>query len=396
MGMLVEVRSNGAQTMAPPSIHPCGENVAFACKDCDFAEIDMDALLRRATLLAACTVFLKYYPIKGSRNEFALALAGALLRVGCWEVEDIEKALQGVCYNAGDEEWQERVRVVRATYEKISKGEPVTGFPALETHLGQQNAELIKKWCRKLNPDGLGYDDVNAEQLIETLNKQYAFVLLGGKAMIMKFPQQDGHVEPEFLTVAGVREYFQNRIIHNPRRKKAHTFADFWLTHPKRRTYEGVVFAPMQEVEGYYNFWQGFAVTPVEGDCSKFLWHAKHVICAGNETYYTYLLAWLASIIQEPQKKTGTSLVIRGKQGTGKSIFVKYFADLLGSHYMVAEDPRYITGRFNGHLLSCMLLHAEEGFWAGDKTAEGILKEMITGSHLNIELKGKEPFKIKN
>jgi hypothetical protein len=42
-------------------------------------------------------------------------------------------------------------------------------------------------------------------------------------------------------------------------------------------------------------------------------------------------------------------------------------------------DPRYITGRFNSHLVKCLLLHCDEGFWAGDKAAEGKLKDLITG-----------------
>lgn len=200
------------------------------------------------TLLAVCVVALKNYPVKGGRNDFALAFVGALLRVGCWTAEEIEKAMQAVSYLADDEEWQERIKVVRSTQDKLGKGDPVTGFPALEKLIGQQNTEIIKKWCKKLNPDGLGYDDVNADQLIETLNKQYALVLLGGKGMIMKFPQEEAHAEPEFLTIAGFRDYYQNRIIQNPLKKKAHTYADYWLTHPKRRTYEGVNMPKIAEM----------------------------------------------------------------------------------------------------------------------------------------------------
>lgn len=104
----------------------------------------------------------------------------------------------------------------------------------------------------------------------------------------------------------------------------------------------------------------------------------------------------MASLVQNLTYKNGTSIVIRGKQGTGKTIFVQYFGGLFGKHYIVAADPRFITGRFNSHLASCIFLHAEEGFWAGDKQAEGKLKDLITGDKFFIEFKGKEPVCMPN
>ena len=39
---------------------------------------------------------------------------------------------------------------------------------------------------------------------------------------------------------------------------------------------------------------------------------------------------------------------------------------------------------------------ADEAFWAGDKQAEGKLKDLITGAHHFIEFKGKEPVLVEN
>ena len=65
-------------------------------------------------------------------------------------------------------------------------------------------------------------------------------------------------------------------------------------------------------------------------------------------------------------------------------------------HYKQVSDPRYVTGRFNSHMISLLLLHADEGFWAGDKRAEGKLKDLVTGKRHPIEFKGKEAFWIDN
>jgi hypothetical protein len=69
---------------------------------------------------------------------------------------------------------------------------------------------------------------------------------------------------------------------------------------------------------------------------------------------------------------------------------------LLGEHYVAVSDPRYVTGRFNSHLVSALLLHADEGFWAGDHAAEGKIKDLVTGDFHFVEFKGKEPIKIRN
>jgi hypothetical protein len=42
------------------------------------------------------------------------------------------------------------------------------------------------------------------------------------------------------------------------------------------------------------------------------------------------------------------------------------------------------------------LPHADEGFWAGDHTAEGKIKDLVTGDCHFVEFKGKEPIKIRN
>ena len=108
------------------------------------------------------------------------------------------------------------------------------------------------------------------------------------------------------------------------------------------------------------------------------------------------MIAWFADIFQHPGNKCGTSLAVRGKQGTGKTKIGEVFASLLGVHFKQVSEPRYVTGRFNSHMISLLMLHADEGFWAGDKRAEGKLKDLVTGKTHPIEFKGKEAFWINN
>jgi hypothetical protein len=108
------------------------------------------------------------------------------------------------------------------------------------------------------------------------------------------------------------------------------------------------------------------------------------------------VIGWFADLVQHPGEKCGTALALRGRQGVGKTIVGKIVGSLLGEHYVAVSDPRYVTGRFNSHLVSALLLHADEGFWAGDHAAEGKIKDLVTGDFHFVEFKGREPIKIRN
>src|SRR5262249_45365895 len=131
-------------------------------------------------------------------------------------------------------------------------------------------------------------------------------------------------------------------------------------------------------------------VKPVKGDCSKFLAHIKNNVCRGNPELYKWVIAWMADIFQHPGRKIGTSLALRGKMGTGKTIVGKYLRALLGVHYLLVEPSDHVTGRFNAHHSRLLLLHCDEAFWAGDKAGLGRLRSMVTNDKQPIEFKGKD------
>ena len=172
-----------------------------------------------------------------------------------------------------------------------------------------------------------------------------------------------------------------------------------WLAHPDRRQYSGIEFAPpgTATTAGYYNLWQGFAVERRPGDCSKFLAHVKDNAARGDEATFKWQMGWWAQIFQQPSIKMETALALRGEQGTGKTKFGEVMGSLIGEpHYHLVASPRYITGQFNSHMASLLVLHADEAFWAGDKKAEGTLKDLISGKTHMLEYKGVDPINVKN
>jgi hypothetical protein len=236
------------------------------------------------------------------------------------------------------------------------------------------------------------------------LNDKYALVIVGGQAAVLEENEENigGQKRPTFrlLSKETFLTWHANKTVPIGQDKsgqdKFMPLAQYWLQHRHRRQYERIVFAPGDEVPEAYNLWKGFSVKPKPGDCSRFLHHLRVNICRNKEELYNWVVGWWAAVFQQPAKKFGTAVVLRGKMGTGKTKVGEVMGSILGQHYTLVSDPRYITGRFNSHLVDCLLLHADEAFWAGDHAAEGKLKDLVTGSDQLIEFKGKEPVRVRN
>lgn len=141
--MLVELRSTGCQTVFPPSVHPSGEVIEWATEG-EPAEVDKATLERACAKLAAATLLALTWPKEGTRQETALALAGALLRVG-WNEEEVTEFIQAVAEAAGDEEARKRIDTVMHTARKLNNS-PTTGWPRLAQLVGEETTRKLQDW----------------------------------------------------------------------------------------------------------------------------------------------------------------------------------------------------------------------------------------------------------
>lgn len=224
------------------------------------------------------------------------------------------------------------------------------------------------------------------------LNKRHFVVSIGGKTCIAteKVNYQTRHTYIELSTQGDFRLLYQNEV------QDGESVASIWLCSKDRRQYEGIVFAPGKAVPGYYNLFRGFTASPQKGKCYLLWQHLFIVVCRRNRKHYTYLRKWLAHLFQRPGELPGVAIVIRGKQGTGKTIFVDFIGDCLGQHYLVLTRMEQLTGRFNSHLKDILLVSANEALWGGDKAGEGALKAMITDKSMAVEFKGKDIITVDN
>lgn len=228
---------------------------------------------------------------------------------------------------------------------------------------------------------------------VARLNKKHAVARVKSKTVILDF-HADATVT--YGSVHDLHAYYENDRV--PTENATEPVSKHWMRAKHRRTYpNGIVFAPNEEVEGAYNLWQGFSVDPAAGkSCALFLAHLFEVICDKNDELYEYSLNYLAHMIQKPEEKPGVAYVVKGKKGAGKDTIAEYFGRIITRHYITIANKDQMVGKFNAHQEKCLLLHVQEGFWAGDKRDEGALKYLITSENAMIEPKGMNAFPVKS
>jgi hypothetical protein len=241
---------------------------------------------------------------------------------------------------------------------------------------------------------------------VEAINREYALVLMGSRAIIIKqTPSGPIDERQRVLTIEAFGVWLGNCFLETRSadgKVKVTTWAKAWLNDRRRRQYAGIEFFPDPNnapgTPGYLNLWRGFSVKPIAkaNGYRTFHDHLLNNVCAGDEALFAWLFGLFAHAVQRPRERIGVALVLRGKMGSGKTIVGEVFGSLFAAHYFLVDDPRYVTGQFNAHMASCILLQADEAVWAGDKAAEGRLKGLITSPKQQIEAKGVDPIPLPN
>jgi hypothetical protein len=102
-----------------------------------------------------------------------------------------------------------------------------------------------------------------------------------------------------------------------------------------------------------------------------------------------YILKFAAWCLQNPGERAEVALVFRGEKGTGKGTFARALKDIFGQHGLHIFSAKHLTGNFNAHLRTCLLLFSDEAFWAGDKQGESTLKGLLDRAHHDDRAEGR-------
>lgn len=373
--MVAEIRGNGCYTMFPGSVHPSGEKVIWENEN-QVKRVELEKLTQAVGQVAFCAVCLRFWPGEGARHDAALSFAGICKWAGLPENYVLE-LVTWICDQQDDKELKDRLKAVNDTYKhdgavsKWKKFQKTFSFPS-------DAIPVFAAW--------LGLRDHLAAEI---LNEQFAIirdkskVRIGVRSIDPMFGREvwDLTSESGFLLL---------------QRKSEDAFR--WLASPLRREYlNGFIFDPTgREHPGFLNLWKGWSIEPKEGPFERFYNHIYEVLAAGNKEHADYIMNWFAFMIQKPHLPAEVALVFRGGKGVGKGVIGKAMRKLCGQHGLQVSSAKMLTGNFNNHLRDCVFLFADEAFWAGDKSAEGQLKRMITEDTLLIEGKGRDAVSAPN
>ncbi|MFP4423247.1 MAG: primase-helicase family protein [Desulfococcaceae bacterium] len=255
------------------------------------------------------------------------------------------------------------------------------------------------------HPDGdcIPEDFNRYKREMEEMNKHHAVVNVGADTVVLNefFDPLKDRYDVNFATFGAFRNRYLNRRVVNPWRgpsaRKTRDAGGLWLESMFRREYDRVVFDPTGKCgPKYYNLFRGFAMRPSpQGDWDMLREHILGIVCRDDENLYAYVMGWMARLLQDPGgNRPGTALVMKGIQGCGKGTVANALGRIIGTHYRHILQPVHLTGRFNTHLKDALLVFCDEVTWGGDKSAEGILKGLVTEPTITIEAKGKDTLEV--
>ena len=245
----------------------------------------------------------------------------------------------------------------------------------------------------------------SAEHPLIMLNQKYACIGdLGGKCMVLGWVPSKvdpANEIPSFQTFKSFAERYGHRYVMIPKGGKfddngdpvmeAKQLGAHWLKWGKRRSFDGIDLVPGAGplISGnVMNLWRGFATPAAPGSWDRMKAHIGEVLADGDGAAFEYILKWSAWAVQNPGERAESALVFRGGKGSGKGTFAHALRRMFGAHGLHISNPKHLVGAFNAHLRNCLLLYADEAFWAGDTQGESTLKALITESTLTIEQKG--------
>lgn len=231
-----------------------------------------------------------------------------------------------------------------------------------------------------------------ADLALASMNKDHFTVLDAGKHLVgrERIHPTLGHLEVNWFPASAISAHFEGRMVETDD-GKTKPLGAWWVKHPRRRQYDGVVFdpAPNRQHARLYNLWRGWAVKPQAGDWSLMKRLLRDVLCAGDAEAYDYVVRWSAFMVQQPHVPAEVALVFKGSKGVGKGSFARALRLIAGAHGKQVAQPEHFVGKFNEHLMDCILLFVDEGYWAGDPKAAGAVKNLITEPVLSFEPKGR-------
>lgn len=132
-----------------------------------------------------------------------------------------------------------------------------------------------------------------------------------------------------------------------------------------------------------------------ESSFDKIIYHLKSIICNNDDKTFYYILRWIASIVQNPAKKTDVAIILYSlKNGSGKSTLFTILSKII--NYAVSTTMDKVVTKFNSLGCEKNLICLEEIEKGATNSSVEKLKDMITRTSMSIERKGHDALTIRD
>lgn len=184
-------------------------------------------------------------------------------------------------------------------------------------------------------------------------------------------------------------------------------FINLWLKDDNLRCYNKLDFKPMnvigrQEQTDFYNLFSGYnPAVDTECEYNERILAVFHLIgkelCGGHQEHYDFLLKYIAHMIQKPDERIPLAFIIKGKQGTGKNVWLNAVGNLLNKkNYISSANPKDFFGEYAEGFYHKLLVNINECEGKDTFDFEGRMKSFITEDTITLNPKFVRPTTIQN
>ena len=178
---------------------------------------------------------------------------------------------------------------------------------------------------------------------------------------------------------------------------------DEWLLDCNKPKYLDIGLYPHdRECPKYiYNTWTPFLASTYDEcpddeliDELEFLLNHMLILCNHEKVIYDYFIRWFGQMLKYPSDKT-TAPTFISEEGAGKGSLFELFRRVLGdSKVLETTKPDLVLGQFNELLINAFLVIFNELERKQILEHQGSIKGFITDKSVQINGKGKKPFKM--
>ncbi len=269
---------------------------------------------------------------------------------------------------------------------------------------------MVEQGCteEESDDDSIHSDDDLANNTYEMVKKRFELTCLKVRSphVYLYFARE----EPDMLTASALKDLHANLYYFEESEDgdapKRHLFIRRWIGDVNLREYMEIVVDPQcNQAKNQFNLWRGFLAaklppvpdSSLEDIMAPIIKHFDDVVTGGNASHTSWLLDYMARILQQPHKKTQVAVSLFGVQGAGKGIIFEFFREhVLGDQcsFQTSDPQRDLLSPFsNGHISKVFVqvdelksLHEH-----GDP-----LKNLITAPKIRCEKKGKDAIVVRS